>query len=332
MPVQPNIAGCRTSSQKGRRDLVSSGDHRATHRRSDRWPASARAVYLRKRNNARVMLGLCAFAGEEFTDLTDCRARAEAWCAQVAGARIHGTTRARPGGVFAAEEAPLLLPAPTQAFAIPVYSKPKGAPDRHVQVGYSLYSVPGELIGGHLVARADARTVKLYYRAALIKVHPRQEPGRRCTDPADLPSEVAIYAMRDLDGLARRAAGHGEHVGAYAVALLDHPLPWTKMRQVYRLLGLIRRHGADRVNRACARALEVEAVNVGLIDRMLTRGLEAEHSADTATTDAQPRLPTTTDPGPGSTVVPAAARFARDTDEFATGHATGAGKQMRRPS
>ena len=36
-PVQPNIAGCRTSGQKGRRDLVSSGDHRATHRRGGRW-------------------------------------------------------------------------------------------------------------------------------------------------------------------------------------------------------------------------------------------------------------------------------------------------------
>jgi hypothetical protein len=29
-PVQPHIAGCRTSGQKGRRDLVSHGDHRAT--------------------------------------------------------------------------------------------------------------------------------------------------------------------------------------------------------------------------------------------------------------------------------------------------------------
>ena len=40
------------------------------------------------------------FAGEEFTDLADCRARAEQWCAQVAATRIHGTTRARPGEVF----------------------------------------------------------------------------------------------------------------------------------------------------------------------------------------------------------------------------------------
>jgi transposase len=270
------------------------------------------------------------FAGEEFVDLADCRARAEQWCAQVAATRIHGTTRARPGEVFTEQEAPLLLAAPDQAFDIPAYSRPKVARDRHVQVDRALYSVPGELIGQRLVARADAHTVKLYHRGQLIKVHPRQVPGRRSTDPADLPSEVSTYAMRDLDALARRAAGHGEHVGAYAVALLDHPLPWTKMRQVYRLLGLVRRHGAERVDHACARALDVEVVSVGLIERMLARGLEDQPTSSN-TVGAPPR-PMPTDPGPDidAKVVPAAARFARDATEFATGTTRAA--QMRRPS
>jgi hypothetical protein len=270
------------------------------------------------------------FAGEEFADLADCRVRAEQWCAQVAATRIHGTTRARPGEVFAAEEAPLLLAAPTAPFAVPAYSKPKVARDRHIQVDRALYSVPGQLIGHRLVARADAHTVKLYHRGQLIKVHPRQAPGGRSTDPADLPSEVSTYAMRDLDALARRAAGHGEHVGAYALALLDHPLPWTKMRQVYRLLGLVGRHDAQRVDHACARALEVEVVSVGLIERMLARGLEAEPTSSN-TAGVPPRL-LTIQPGRDldATVVPAAARFARDATEFATGTTRVA--QIRRPS
>jgi transposase len=265
------------------------------------------------------------FAGEDFTDLADCRARAALWCAQVAGTRIHGTTCARPGEVFAEQEAPLLLAAPTGPFMIPVYTRPKVAPDRHVEVARSIYSVPGELIGQRLLARADAYTVKLFRRGQLIKVHPRQPPGGRHTDPADLPSEVSTYALRDLDALARRAAGHGEHIGAYATALLDHPLPWTKMRQVYRLLGLVRRHGADRVEQACRRALEAEAVNVGLIDRMLTRRLEADTTAGSA---GHP-IPGTDDPTT-SKVVPAARRFVRDAGEFATG--TRDGHQLRRPS
>jgi hypothetical protein len=60
-------------------------------------------------------------------------------------------------------------------------------------------------------------------------------------------------------------------VGTYAAAVLEHPLPWTKMRQVYRLLGLVRRHGAAAVDDACRRALDAEVIDVGLIERILTR-------------------------------------------------------------
>lgn len=246
------------------------------------------------------------FAGEDFRDIEDCRERAVAWCAQVAGMRTHGTTQCRPAEVFAAEERPVLLPAPESGFVVPVYTRPKVAPDRHVEIGRALYSVPGELVGQRILARNDRTTVKLYWRGQLIKVHPHQAPGHRHTDPADLPSEQAAYAMRDLDALHRRAAVYGDHIAAYTAALLEHPLPWTKMRQVYRLLGLVRRHGADAVEDACRRALEAEAVNVGLIDRMLTRG------NDTQPDDQQASTSGTVTGG----------RFVRDSNDFS----------VRRPS
>lgn len=104
-----------------------------------------------------------------------------------------------------------------------------------------------------------------------MTVHPRVAPGRRHTDPADLPSQVSVYAMRDITTLQRKAAAHGAHVGTYASAVLEHPLPWTKMRQVYRLLGLVRRHGGAAVDDACRRALDAEVIDVGLVERILTR-------------------------------------------------------------
>jgi hypothetical protein len=138
--------------------------------------------------------------------------------------------------------------------------------------------------------------VRVSYRGQVVKVHPRLEPGRRATDPADLPSEKTAYALRDIEHLRRLAAGHGEAIGIYASALLDNPLPWTKMRQVYRLLGLVRRYGEARVEDACRRALEAEAVDVGLIGRMLERAVEPQA------------------PLPGMVV---SARFARDDAHFA---------------
>jgi transposase len=228
------------------------------------------------------------FAGEDFADLADAQRRAEAWCTTVAGQRVHGTTCRRPAEVFAAEEAPRLLPAPVLPYDLPVYVRPKVARDHHVEVAKALYSVPGHLIGQRVEARADAQLVKLFWRGALIKVHPRQPAGGRSTDPADLPERRARYALRDIGYLCRQADTHGPSVGVYARRLLAVDLPWTRMRQVYRLLGYARRYGASRCDTACAQALALDVVDVGLIGRILERGREHTRLPDPPLT---PQLP-----------------------------------------
>jgi hypothetical protein len=79
--------------------------------------------------------------------------------------------------VFAAEELPLLLPVPEIGFVVPSYTRPKVAPDRHVEVAKALYSVPGELIGQRILARADGTTVKLYWRSQLKRCIRTSRPG-----------------------------------------------------------------------------------------------------------------------------------------------------------
>jgi len=240
------------------------------------------------------------FAGETFIDLADVRSRAERWCTETAGMRIHGTTQCRPIEAFRAEELPVLLCLPGAPFDVPRWSEPKVHRDFHVEVDKALYSAPHHLIGCHVKARRDSTTVKLYFRGELVKVHPRKAGGQRSTDPADFPTGKEIYATRDLDRLRRMAADHGQAIGVYATVLLDTPLPWTKMRQVYRLLGLVEKWGAARVEQACRRALDAEAVDVNLVSRMLERGREDTNP------DARP------DP------VVIQGRFARDPSEFAT--------------
>jgi len=243
------------------------------------------------------------FAGESFVDLADAQRRAEEWCRVRAGMRVHGTIQARPAEVFRVEEAPVLRPAPIDVYDVPVYATPKVHRDHHIEVAKALYSVPGNLIGTRVEVRADRALVRISARGLLVKVHPRQPPGGRITDPDDLPAERTAYALRDLDHLRRLAAGHGPAIGTFADILLDHPLPWTKMRQAYALLGLVKKWGPERVNTACASALEHEAVNVGLIGRMLDRATE--------NTEA----PTASPPSTGTVVT---GRFARDAAEFAT--------------
>jgi Mu transposase, C-terminal domain len=186
------------------------------------------------------------FAGEDFADLADAQRRAETWCRDIAGQRVHGTTQRRPAEVFATEEQPRRRPTPVMPYDLPIYTQPKVARDHHVEVAKALYSVPGHLIGRRIEARADAQLVKLFWKGALIKVHPRQPTGGRATDPADLPERRAAYALRDIGYLCRQADTHGPSVGIYARRLLEVDLPWTRMRQVYRLLGYARGYGDER--------------------------------------------------------------------------------------
>jgi transposase len=236
------------------------------------------------------------FAGEHFTGLSPAQAAAEVWCKDVAGMRIHGTIAARPAQVFAEHEAGVLLSLPVP-YDVPVFAKVKVHRDFHVEVGRALYSAPKEYLGCHLDARADTALVKLFHHGQLVKTHPRQQPGRRATDPADLPAEKTTYAMRDVAALARAARRHGDAIGVYAERLLDTDLPWTKMRQVYRLLGLVRRYGPGPVDTACQRALDLDVVNVTKIASMLEKATENT-------------------PPPPRPAVAATARFARDPAEY----------------
>jgi transposase len=237
------------------------------------------------------------FAGEEFVDLAHAQTRAEKWCRDTAGQRIHGTTAARPAELFAEYEAAALLPVP-EVYDVPIFTRVKVHRDFHIEVGKALYSAPKVYIGAHVDVRADSALVKLFHRGQLVKMHPRQRPGGRVTDPEDLPEHKAGYALRDLDRLVAAAGKHGPDVEIYAQRLLDDTLPWTKMRQVYRLLALARRYGDTPVNTACARALALDVVSVTKIASML----------EAATENTPPPLP--------PPVTAPATRFARDPAEF----------------
>jgi transposase len=240
------------------------------------------------------------FKGEHFVDLIDAQRRADPWCRDVAGLRIHGTTHRRPAEVFAQQEHQHLLAAPRDRYDIPIYRDAKVHRDHHIEIGRSLYSVPGDLIGQRVLVRADSTLVRVFFAGKLIKVHPRMGPGARSTDPEDYPEDKRAYALRDLGHLMSTAASHGPNIGEYAERLLASELPWTRMRQVYRLLGLVRRYGAERVDRACQKTLELDVVDVTKVQRVLERALEDTH----------------TPPAPAAQVV--ALRFARPIDQFRT--------------
>lgn len=221
------------------------------------------------------------FKGERFRTLSEARFEAERWCRVDAGERTHGTLRRRPIEVFEAEERATLLPPPAEPYDPPRWSEHRVGPTHAIVVGYALYSVPWQLGECDLRVRSDKSTVKMYCKRQLVKVHPRQPEGGSRIDPADVPEHKVALATRDATPLCEKAATHGQHVGEYARRLMEGPLPWSRIRHVYRLLGLVERYGAKTVDTACGQALALDVVEVIRIDRMLAKNLvKADRSSE----------------------------------------------------
>jgi hypothetical protein len=218
------------------------------------------------------------FKGGEFRSLSDLRSQAKQWCLKTAGQRVHGTTQHLPLVVFHEEERAKLLSWDGEPYDLPDWRTVTVHPDHHIAYRYSLYSAPSISCppGIKLEVRGDSKTVRLYHRGILVKIHPRQPRGDRSTDPDDYPANLTAYTMRSPNHLRRQLAELGEDVGAFADRLLSGSMPWSKLRQAQKMLRMGERYTPARLDAACRRALSVDLIDVRRLERILIEALEAE--------------------------------------------------------
>jgi len=209
------------------------------------------------------------FEGETLPGLDEARASARQWSSEVAGTRVHGTTRRVPREVYEAEEKGHMLPAPERPFDVPKWGNATVHADHHIDFLKSLYSVPTLYLHKRVRVRADKTIVRIYFGTQLIKTHGRQLPGGRSTDVRDYPADKSAYALRSVDAALAKAKENGHHIGEYAERVLGGPLPWARMRQAYALLGLCDKYGAGRVEALCQSALAFDVIDVSRLQKML---------------------------------------------------------------
>ncbi len=217
------------------------------------------------------------FAGraDEFESLAAMQADAVRWCRQVANQRqCRPLDRVAPQVVFDVEEKAVLGALPRQAFELAHWSSGKIGPDIHVKVGKALYSVPWKHIGAKVDARSGVRTVEVFLDGKLIKTHARIERGRQ-TDQSDYPPEKIAFFMHTPAWCRRRATELGVHV-AELVGVLMEVNALYRLRQAQGVVGLADKHGTDRLNAACGRALQVGDPTYKTVKGILEAGTETE--------------------------------------------------------
>jgi hypothetical protein len=198
------------------------------------------------------------------------------WCIDVAGQRRHRSLDgAAPYTMFQAVKLPAMRPLPAESFEMARWSVPKVGADCHISVAGVLYSVPWRLIGRRVDARLSARRLEVFADNQLVKSHRRVERGRQ-TDYADYPPDKVALFMRTPSWCRRRAHELGPAVAELIDGLLEANA-LHRLRSAQGIIGLAERHGTDRLDAACRRAIDVGDPTYRTVKGILAAGTETDH-------------------------------------------------------
>ena len=190
---------------------------------------------------------------------------------------------------FEALDRPALRPLPAHRYLYGEWSKVRVAPNVHVRVRDSYYSVPYALVGQELEVRLSARTVEVFHRGERVAAHPRSAvPGHYETVATHLPEGHQQQLAWTPRRLLRWAAESGPHTGAFIQAVLDsRPFPQQAFNACLGVMRLGQSFGTERLEAACRRALHFGTLRYKSLESILKNGL-----------DRQPLRPAEVSPAP----------------------------------
>jgi hypothetical protein len=240
-------------------------------------------------------------AGQQFVDIYVGNDQLGRWIREVAGTRMHGTTRQAPLRLFAEYEQAALQALPATAFTLLQIKPVKVHPDCHVTIDGSYYSAPYRYVEQTLEAHVSQQLVELYAGLELVVSHLRAtRPGQWQTRLADYPPAKAAYLIQTPAYCRQQATRLGPATRQVVDQLLaDRPL--DRLRAVQAILRLQQSVGPVRLEAACARALFFGDVRYRRIKDILNAALDREP------------LP---EPAPVSTKPARAFTFARSSHDF----------------
>lgn len=187
--------------------------------------------------------------------------------------RGYGASRA---DLFTTLDRPNLRELPGEPYVFARWKRCRVAPDYHVEIDGSFYSVPFGLIREIVDVRIVERTVEVFRRGKRVASHVRS-PGRRghITVPEHMPSAHRRLGEWTPARLIAVAEKTGPSVAAFCeVVMANRPHPEQGFRTCLGVLALVKAYGAERVDAACRRGIQIRARSVASIRSILKNGLD----------------------------------------------------------
>jgi transposase len=181
--------------------------------------------------------------------------------------------------VFTEVDLPVLRSLPASRYEFAEWKVATAGIDYHVEITGHYYSVPYGYARQKLDVRYTAATIEVFKKGERIASHPRSmSKGRHST----LDAHLAPAHQKVAGWNSQRFLDWAGKIGPHTQAAVDHLLrsrahPQQGYRAALGLLRLAKTYGNDRLEAACDRAFQIQAVTWRSIDSILKNGLDRQN-------------------------------------------------------
>jgi transposase len=174
-----------------------------------------------------------------------------------------------------------LKPLPAEPYVFAEWKECRVGLDYHVEIKKHYYSVPHQLLREKVWARITARTVEVFHRGKRVAAHVRSSGNRKHTTVREhMPSSHRRYADWTPERLRRQAGEVGRNTSALVeIILRERAHPEQGFRACVGIVRLTKTYGHERLEAACARALEIGARSYSSVNSILKNNLDRRRPA-----------------------------------------------------
>jgi transposase len=148
--------------------------------------------------------------------------------------------------------------------------------DYHVEVAAHYYSVPHRFARSEVDARLTVRTVEIFLKGERIAAHVRASGNHKHTTVSEhMPSSHRRYAGWTIERIRADARLIGPATAALCELILEtRPHPEQGFRACLGIVRLAGPHGAERLEAAAERAIDIGARTYGSVKSILDNNLD----------------------------------------------------------
>jgi transposase len=178
--------------------------------------------------------------------------------------------------LFETLDKPALKPLPEKPYEYAEWKKARVNIDYHIEVDHHYYSVPYQLIKQQVDVRLTQTTLEILFKNQRVASHARSyQKGTFTTLNEHLSKSHQAYLEWTPSRMIRWAAKHGPHTEQLITHILETRLhPHHGFRSCLGILRLTKSFSPERLEAACALALQIKGYSYKSVESILKTGLD----------------------------------------------------------